>query len=277
MTLASYEHHVALLCHHAGCADGLAAVDDRDDLLHLLGVKAGEHVVDDVLGLLEAWVVGCYDHLVALLHGLLCHERTLALVAVAACSANGDDLSLAVEHLMDGVEHVLQSVGRVGVVDDGGESPGGLYGVQSAVHAVQRAHDHEHILWLLAQHHCSTVDSQQVADVKLADEVDANLMSVDVEIHSFEMTLNDLALEVGQRAGRVGLHRGFGVLHHHHAVLVVGVGYGERCLGQTVEERLLSVAVVLERLVVVEMVACEVGEDAAREGQSADTLLCYGV
>ena len=38
MTLASYEHHVALLCHHAGCADGLAAVYYRDNFLHLLRV-----------------------------------------------------------------------------------------------------------------------------------------------------------------------------------------------------------------------------------------------
>lgn len=59
MSLAGYEHYVALLCHHAGGAYSLAAVDNGYHLLHLLRVESGEHVVDDVLRLLEARVVAC--------------------------------------------------------------------------------------------------------------------------------------------------------------------------------------------------------------------------
>src|SRR3712207_517977 len=49
MPLAGYEYNVALLGHHAGCAYGLLAVDDADNLFHLLCVEACKHVVDDGL------------------------------------------------------------------------------------------------------------------------------------------------------------------------------------------------------------------------------------
>ena len=62
-----------------------------------------------------------------------------------------------------------------------------------------------------------------------------------------------------------------------HKFIPKAIEYGESCLGQTVEESLLSVAIVLESLVIVEVVACEVGEYASCEAQSSDTLLCYGV
>ena len=115
VSLSSDEDYVTLLCHHAGSLDGFASVSDGYHLLHLLGVQSCHHVVDDVLRLLEAWIVaGDYDA-VALTYSLLRHERTLALVAVAACSAYCDDVSLSVEHFMDGVEHVLQSIGSVGM------------------------------------------------------------------------------------------------------------------------------------------------------------------
>ena len=58
----------------------------------------------------------------------------------------------------------------------------------------------------------------------------------------------------------VGVDAGAGVLGHHQTVLVVSVGYGEGVGFETVEEALLGVAVVVEGLVVVDMVAREAGE-----------------
>ena len=55
VSLTGYENYVALLCQHAGCADGFLAVYDTDYLLHLLGIESGKHVVDDVLWLFETW------------------------------------------------------------------------------------------------------------------------------------------------------------------------------------------------------------------------------
>ena len=87
----------------------------------------------------------------------------------------------------------------------------------------------------------------------------------------------DVGAEVCHLAYRVGLYGGLGVLHHYHAVLVVGVGDGESRLGQSVEECLFGVAIVLEGLVIVEVVAREVGEYASGEFQSANAFLVYGV
>ena len=83
--------------------------------------------------------------------------------------------------------------------------------------------------------------------------------------------------EVSHGACAVCLHRCLGVLHHHHAVLVVCVGYGESPFRQVVEEEFLCVAVVLERLVVVQMVSCEVGEYTTLEPQSSDAALYDGM
>src|SRR3712207_8480982 len=47
----------------------------------------------------------------------------------------------------------------------------------------------------------SAIYGQQVAHVELANELNAHLVIVDVEIHSFKMTLYDTCLKVGHAAG----------------------------------------------------------------------------
>ena len=91
------------------------------------------------------------------------------------------------------------------------------------------------------------------------------------------MTFQNAGLEVGHGARGVGLHGGLGVLHHHHPVLVIGVGNGKGIFRQVVEERFLGVPIVLHSLVVVHVIAGEIGEDATREFQSADSFLVNGM
>ena len=150
-------------------------------------------------------------------------------------------------------------------------------GLQTPVDAVECAQHHEYLLGVLAQHAGGTVDSQQVAYIELANKTDADLVTVDVEIHAGEVHLDDARAEVSHLTDGIGLDSGLRVLHHDHAVLVVGIGDGEGALGQSVEEGLLGIAVVLECLVIVEVVAGEVGEDASGELQSSDALLMNGV
>ena len=113
MAFACNQDDIALLGEHTCRADGLTAVNDADDLFHLLRGEACQHVVDDVLRFFKPWVVAGDDHFVALFHSLLCHDGAFALVAVTAGTTYGDDLALAVEHLVDGLEHVLQCIGGV--------------------------------------------------------------------------------------------------------------------------------------------------------------------
>ena len=141
----------------------------------------------------------------------------------------------------------------------------------------QCAEHQQHVLRFLSEHHRRAVNGEQVAQVELPDELHSHFPAVYLEIHTLEMTLQQPAFEVCHGARGVCLHHSLGVLHHHHSVLVVGVGYGESRLGQSVEERLLGIAVVLKRLVVVQMVAREVGEHSSCEVQTAYALLRDGM
>ena len=100
-------------------------------------------------------------------------------------------------------------------------------------------------------------------------------MSIDIKIHTFEMTFYDLCLEVSHLTSRVGLYLRLSVLNHHHAIFVVGIGDSKGCLWQHIEECFLGIAIVLECLMVVEVVASKVGEYTASELQTTDTLLSY--
>ena len=218
-------------------------------------IKPRKHVVDDGLWVFKAGVIAGYYHAVALFHGLYSHQRALSLVAIAACATHGDNLSLAVQHLVNGVQHILQGIGRVRIVNDGRVTFGRTQRLKPAVNAMQGAHHQQNVFGTLAQHHCRAENCQQIANVELANELHANLCTVYFEIHSLEVALQYLRLEVGHATRRIGLHRGTRVLNHHHSVLVVGIGKGKRLLGQHVEEGLLGVAIVLEGFVIVQMVA----------------------
>ena len=91
------------------------------------------------------------------------------------------------------------------------------------------------------------------------------------------MALDDLGLEVGHGAGRVCLYICFAVLYHYHTVLVIGIGNCKGVLIQTIEEGLLRIAVVLEGFVVVQMIACQIGEHTTCKLQAANTLLSDGM
>ena len=91
------------------------------------------------------------------------------------------------------------------------------------------------------------------------------------------MAFQNLCTEVCHAFDGVGLDGSLGVLDHEHAVLVIGVGKCKGVFRQSVEEHLLGIPVVLEGLVVVEMVACEVGENTSHERQAADAPLMDGM
>ena len=91
------------------------------------------------------------------------------------------------------------------------------------------------------------------------------------------MAFDNPGTEVSHRAGGIGLDGCLGILYHKQAVLVVGVGDGKGILAQTIEEGFLGIAVVLHGLVIVQMVACQVCEQASCKFQAADAFLCDGM
>ena len=165
----------------------------------------------------------------------------------------------------------------MGVVDDGRVAPRRAERLEAAGYVVELAQDSEYLQRFVTQHARCAVDRKQIGDIELAHELDAHLVAVDVQQHSLERHLQDARPVVGHAAGGVGADGGGGVLHHVEPVFVVGVGDGEGLARQHVKEGLLGVAIVLECLVIVEVVAGQIGEDAARKGESAYSLLRYAV
>jgi len=102
-------------------------------------------------------------------------------------------------------------------------------------------------------------------------------MVVKVEKHPLKMRFQYSSFEVAQTAERVSIYFRLGVLCHHQSVFIVQVGQTERVLRHIVEELLLCFQVVLYCFMIVQMIACQVGEDAAGKFQSADSFLCDGV
>lgn len=97
-------------------------------------------------------------------------------------------------------------------------------------------------------------------------------MVVKVEKHPLEMRFQYSSFEVAQTAERVSIYFRLGVLCHHQSVFIVQVGQTERVLRHIVEELLLCFQVVLYCFMIVQMIACQVGEDAAGKFQSADSF-----
>ena len=123
MTLAGNEDDITLLGQHTGRTNCLLAVYNTHYLLHLLSVETCQHIVDNILRFFKTWIIRGDNDLVTLLDGLLSHQRTLALVAIATSTTNGNDLStLTIQHLMNGIEHILQGIGRMGIIYDGGHA-----------------------------------------------------------------------------------------------------------------------------------------------------------
>ena len=57
---------------------------------------------------------------------------------------------------------------------------------------------------------------------------------------------DDAAFEIGSGTCAIRLDVGCAVLHHDHAIAVVGVRNGKGILAQTVEKHLFRVAIILE-------------------------------
>ena len=71
---------------------------------------------------------------------------------------------------------------------------------------------------------------------------------------------------------RVCLDLRLAVLHHNHSVTVIRIDDGESICRQSIEETFLGITIVLERSMIVEMVASQVGEDASTEVETSYTL-----
>ena len=102
-------------------------------------------------------------------------------------------------------------------------------------------------------------------------------MTIDVEVQSGQLVLDDACTVVRHALHRVGALGGLGVLQHHGAVRIIGVHQREGAGGQLIEEALLGLDVFGEGAVVVEVIVRDVREDPGGELQTRDALLHHAV
>src|SRR3954471_6798415 len=115
VALAGDQHDLARLRQADRVVDRLATIDDR----RRAAGGALQDLGDDRLGGLRARVVGRHDRHVGALGGHAPHQRPLAAISITTATEDAD-------HPRGGqftgcAQHVLQRIGRVGVVDEHGE------------------------------------------------------------------------------------------------------------------------------------------------------------
>ena len=132
VSFAGNEDNVSRLRQQTGGLYGVFPIGDTDCLLQIVFVQACQHVIDDVLRLFEAGIVGSDDNTVAQTGGLLGHDRTFPFVAVAACANYGYHFPPACQYVVDGIQYIHQSVRSVGVIYNGGDALRGADRIKSA-------------------------------------------------------------------------------------------------------------------------------------------------
>ena len=83
--------------------------------------------------------------------------------------------------------------------------------------------------------------------------------------HAVKSFFKDLRFVIRQRTSGVGGYGRLAVLRHDQSILIVFVCDGKSTLFETIEEAFLGIAVVVKSLVIINVVACEIGEECAIE------------
>ena len=163
------------------------------------------------------------------------------------------------------------------IVYDGCKSIRSIDSFQTSTHGFHATHGNQNLLGGFAQHDSGSIDSKKVVDIEFANELHSYFTSVDFQIHPLEVTFDDLCLEICRLLHGICLDGCMCILHHHHSVLIVDIG-NCKCIGwQLIEEQFLCTDIVLERLMVVQMVASDIGKHATCKCQTANTVLDDGV
>ncbi len=277
MAFAGNQHHIALSGERERGAYGFAAVGDAESPGPGGVGKTGFHLGYDFSGFLVAGIVGCEHELLAACGSFSRHQGTFAAVAVATGAHHGDDGALRAHHIAYGVEHVYERIGRMGIVHDSSHAVGAVDGLETSGHGHKAAHVDEHCFAVPPQQTAGTVNGREIVGVETAGEEHLHLMAVERHEGAIETALDHAACEIGHSTQRICVAACRGVLEHHLAIAVVEVGESERRAGQPVEKRFLGGKISVDRLVIIKMVAGEIGEHASGEMQSGYTVLVGGV
>lgn len=114
--LTGDQDYISRLCQHTSCTDGLSTVHDTDYATALFVIKSCKHVIDDSLRILEPGIITCDDHAITISDCLLRHQGTLSTVSISTSTTYGPALSPMLKYLIDSLQHIDQSIGRMCIV-----------------------------------------------------------------------------------------------------------------------------------------------------------------
>ena len=241
-----------------------------DDLRPVSCRHAADHVGDDGGGILRPWVVGCHDDPVGERGGDGPHRRALGVVAVAARSEHDEHAPR--RHSPRRGDHLLQTVGRVGVVDDHHRPVGRpLDQLEAARDGPRRGEPGDDVVGADAEDLRRRRRGERVGHVEAAAETDDDppaVPRVGVAIGP--------DLDVADHRRRVRHHLDARRIEEEPAVGVVDVGHADRRqLG--CEQAGLGPEVLLDGAVQVEVVRAEVGEHRRGEPRAVHPVHRHGV
>ena len=149
--------------------------------------------------------------------------------------------------------------------------------LKPSVYRLQRTHYPQHFHLIKPQSQRRAVDTQQIAHVKPSYQRHKHLLPVHVQQHPVEALFQYLCAIIRHRTGGVGIYLRTAVLRHHESVFIIFIRHRERAFLQPVKQPFLRVAVVVERLMIVDMIACQVRKQCPIKIQSRYPFLCYRV
>ena len=209
--------------------------------------------------------------------GNLRHHRSFAFVAITSTTNDGDQFGILSFDFSNGLYDIINGIGRVGVINDSSPSFWAVNGFEAAVHRLQRREYPKHVEFVKSKAQGGAVDTEEIGYIKTSDKRHKHFLAIDIQQHAVEAFFQNLRFVIRQRAGRIGMYSCFAVLRHDQTVLVIFIGDSEGAFFECVKEAFLCVAVVIEGLVIINMIACKVGEQRSVEVESGNAFLCDGM
>ena len=118
MPFSRNQDNILLLSQTYSRFNSLFPIRNRDIFSFSCTIQTRFHILQNITNLFASWVVACKNNLVAQVASRLCHNRSLCLVSVATATYYRNNLFVSFSQLLDGAQHILQSIGRVGVIDN---------------------------------------------------------------------------------------------------------------------------------------------------------------
>ena len=279
VALAGDQHHVARVGLADRVGDGLATILDHRGVV--VADEAGEDLRQDEARCLVARVVAGDDDLVGQPLRDSAHQRALGRIAVAAAAEHAPQPAAArLGQRLQRLQHLLQRIGRVGVVDNDLR----LACRRDALHASRhRGHvraDARRVVERHTQRAQAADHRQQVARVVLADQptrhVDAFRAFVERERQAAIAIAEPARAQPRFALDRIGpqveVAAGTQRIGELGALLVVDVDH-RRLQPRPAEQLHLGIPVGLHAAVVIQVVAREVGEERHHHPRTRHALL----